>query len=171
MKKYFSIFALASMAVLLTLAACKKEENNSNEGGDSALEAFCGTYDLTIVTDSVQNNGTWFSNSALPEVSRIPDRSGRLTITKADDNSVNILGRICIAGDSVDYYRTTGTLDADGRLSIAPGQDYQNSTRVQHFTFSPMPAGNTAVFKVDASYKFNGVQLVERSTNTAVKRQ
>jgi len=169
MKKNILFFALF-VALTVMFFACKPKPEPDPTPASDPIDIFCGTYDLTIVTDSVQNGSTWFNNASLPASASIPTRYGRLTITKVNPNKVDVLGRIDLAGDSVDYYRTTGALDADGRLQLESGQDFVSSTRTRHFTFAPITAGGPLVFKSDASYSFNGTAFIERATNTATKR-
>lgn len=171
MNKFFLAFCVAALAFVSCEKTTEEGPNNDRPAEQSAIDGFCGTYDLTIETDSVCNGGTWLSNSVLPEVARIPVRTGRLTISKNEgQESVSVLGRIVVAGDSVDYYRTTGTLDANGNLQLESGQPYAFSLHTNTFTFSPMKKGSTIVFKVDATYVFNGTTYIERATNTAIKR-
>lgn len=166
------LFIIAAMCLMVMLAGCKKEEKSEPEQPvvEDSLTPFIGTFDLTIVTDSLQQSGSWISNSILPEGTKVPTRSGRLTITRSGKEGVaNVLGRILITPDSVDYYRTTGTVDGEGRLQLAPGEDYVSASTMKgayHFTFQPISKGETVSFKVDAEYSFNQGTTIERSTNT-----
>jgi len=152
---------MAAVAIVLAMSTfgCK----NGGKGMD-AVSPFVGTWKLTIVTDSVQNNGTWFKNETLPEGVKIPTRTGRLTVTRdSKTDEIKVLARIDIAGDSVDYYNTTAEYK-DGKLVLNSGTDYKSSKGPVHFTFQPW-AHNQGKFKVDAEYEFNSTKYVERATN------
>jgi len=151
------------MAVTAALIAFTTISCNGGNGMD-ALSPYEGTWKLTIVTDSFQNNGVWFKNETLPEGTRVPTRTGRLTVTRDKrTNTLNVLARIEIAGDSVDYYRTTLVYDADA-ARLESGEDYQSSVGPKHFTFG-LWKHNQGKFKSDASYTFNSTPMVERATN------
>jgi len=184
MKKIvFFICSLCLLLLSLTLSGCKKESSQPTGEGTTpqppatetdVRDAFVGTYDLEIVTDSVQNNGTWFANSTLPATVQIPTRNGRLTITKAaKEGVVDVLGRILLAGDSVDYYRTTGMVDSTGTLTLNPGNDFTSGTTgiTYHFNFyTPLCNPSPIQFRVDASYTANQTSFINRSTNTATRQ-
>lgn len=183
MKKNFLFYATAALLTIVMMSCDPHNPGNSGtpenpenpeEPTVNPSDAFCGTYDLEIVTDSIQNDGVWWANSVLPSSARIPTRYGRLTITKTDNPlCVNVLGRVVVAGDSMDIYKTVGFIDEQGVLQIESFVEdilLNPATGRREYSFAPISAGTTLVFKVDANYTFNAVPFIERSTNTAIKR-
>jgi len=167
MKKRNLMMAVVAVLMVFAAVGCKKETKDNGNEPKTATSQFEGTWKLTIITDSVKNGETWFANANLPASAQTPTRYGRLTVTKNGDK-FDVLARIDIAGDSVDYYKTTA-VESDGALVMESGEDYKTTLGYyKHFIFENWVFAN-GQFKADAQYQFNQTDYIERTRNIVEK--
>ena len=184
MKK--SSFLILLAASLFALASCEKEPavtpdqpNDTIVPDDPVVEdlrtPFVGTYDMTLVYDSVGVDGTWIPNG-LAGVTYDPDH-GYLVITPAaDSNTVKIDGYEVFededagTADTIYFYNTTATLDADGLLHAAPSSCSNNGLNFS-ITYGPMTlSGDTLTFRLEEHVPYSGMDMGYIYSVTCVKR-
>lgn len=185
MKSVCSKLMMILLAVACcTLVSCKKEKVEKDTASTPTEEptptptptptpvsAFIGTYDLEVVTDSLGSDGTWFSREYYETMTgkSEPPRYGRLTISQGNtDNTFHVIGKVLVGTDSVEYYNTTATLDANGCLILQPS--YVANNPDDQFTYGKIQAQQPLVFRTERHVDW-GMDFGYIMTNTATKRQ
>lgn len=186
MKKLFKAMAFVAAIGMVCMTGCTKDDltndNNANggsnggsndgSGDESALvDYFVGNYSLTVVTDSLGVDGTWFETSYYTEMTgkEEPPRYGRLTISKIDNQTVKLYGKVQIGNDSVVYYDTEAQVNSDGQLVLAPCTTAIGDTP-QNFTFSDIDRAQPLAFRSERHLQMYGMDCGYILTNTAERQ-
>lgn len=175
--KHFSKVILCA-AVALSFVACQKEdsmlpENTENHAtpdtpvvtNPDLRDPYLGTYDITLVYDSIAVDGVWLTNEFAYSVGRGYDPDyGYLVITKSAEDSLTVILDGCIvypeSNDTVPFYTTTAKFDEQGRLVPNTNSLYVSG---YHYTvqYTPIVLGdNQLTFRTLESYPI-GASLCE----------
>lgn len=185
MKKTFRrLLPMMLIALGLCMVSCVEDENDrerpgttnpgntGNGGNEGQTFSFVGVYDITIITDSLSVDGTWFSNEYYSQMTGKTEnpKYGRLEIEKTDvEGKYSILSVVKIGNDSITYYNTTATLQEDGSLQVDPNS-YERNDYTFNFTFSNIIESSPLVFRSELHVPMWGMDCGYIMTNTAVKR-
>lgn len=166
----------------ICVVSCQDDENDrerpgtSYPGGTGGSEEqtapFVGVYDITIITDSLSVDGTWFSNEYYTQMTGKTEnpKYGWLEIEKTDvEGKYSLHSVVKIGNDSIDYYNTTATLQEDGSLQVDPNT-YERNDFTFNFTFSNITESSPLVFRSELHVPMFGMDCGYIMTNTAVKR-
>ncbi|MCF0211589.1 MAG: hypothetical protein HUK17_01645 [Bacteroidales bacterium] len=163
MKKQIAmIFALTLAVVCSTLVSCADKEEPT---------PFVGTYDITVVTDSVGTNEDMYSNDFMAQIGRgEPVRHGTLTIASEGGEVFEVSAEYVAEGSqNVFAYSTTAVLNEQQQLVLTPCVDL-NSVFAASYFFTPIANAAPLVYGQEMGTIIGGINCRYKMTVTATKQ-
>ena len=152
---------------MLSLFSCNKESKT--------YEPFVGEYDIVMSTDSLGVDGDWFDKETYCELTQRTenDRLGTMTIELDESGEfVNVVGNIDMgAAGVVPLYSTTGKVDENGNLILAPSKySNDNMSYTFNYTYGVVAPTQPLVFRSEMHAVVMGMDCGYIYTNTCTKK-
>lgn len=169
MKRSYLFLTFVAFLTSACLMSCGEKENHDTP-------SFVGDYDLTIVTDSLGTDGTWFDTEFYTQMTgkEEPPRYGTMTITETDNpGEYHVTSVVSKDGmnDLKPYFESYGIMDESGNLVLNESHNNNGNGTILIFNYAPLTLGESIVFRTEMHTFFGTLDCGYIMTNTAKKRQ